>query len=79
MLKEFRESFAADLLNPDFQREFIAAAYEEEGPDGVLAALREIAVANQEEASYDAAATIARASAIESSSFWSLYECGSKP
>jgi DNA-binding phage protein len=45
MLKDFRESFKADLLDAEFQREFIAAAYEEEGAEGVIRALREVAAA----------------------------------
>ena len=47
MLKDFRESFAPALNDPEFQREFIAAAYEEEGVEGVLRALREIAAASR--------------------------------
>ena len=47
MLKYFREIFAADLRDTEFQREFIAAAYEEGGPDGVVQALREVASANR--------------------------------
>lgn len=48
MLKDFRESFEADLRNPEFQREFIAAAYEEEGPEGIVRALGEIASVTQD-------------------------------
>jgi hypothetical protein len=47
MLKDFRESFAADLRDPDFQRELVTIAYEEDGTAGVLQALREIANAEQ--------------------------------
>jgi DNA-binding phage protein len=45
MLKDYRESFAAELRDPEFPREYIAAAYEEEGADGVIRALREISPA----------------------------------
>ncbi|MDQ2687358.1 MAG: hypothetical protein M3Y28_05770 [Armatimonadota bacterium] len=48
MLKDFRESFAGDLHDPEFQREFIAAYYEEEGFDGLLRALKVITDAKRD-------------------------------
>lgn len=52
MLKDFRESFAANLRDPEFQRELVTVAYEEEGPEGVLRALREIAAAEDTPSAY---------------------------
>lgn len=68
MLKDFRESFAADLRDPEFQREFIAAYYEEEGVEGLLRALSVIADANRDQAaptpSNDSARTASRRSIV---------------
>jgi len=44
MLKDYRESFADDLRDPESPREYLAAAYEE-GADGMIRAQREIAPA----------------------------------
>ena len=45
MLKDVRESLAADLTDPAFQREFLLAMQEEGGVEGLLEGLREIASA----------------------------------
>ena len=47
MLKDIRESSGPLLRDSEFQREFISAAYEEEGVEGVIRALREVASANR--------------------------------
>lgn len=60
MLKDFRESIAPLLNDPEFQREFIAAAYEEEGAEGVIRALREIASANRSMTKVARSAGVAR-------------------
>ena len=45
MLKNVRGTFAADLADPAFQREFLLAMHEEGGAEGLLEGLREIALA----------------------------------
>ena len=66
MLKDFRESFAADLADPEFQRALIAAAYEEEGADGVFRALGEVAAARRRMAGIAAEAGVSRTSLYRS-------------
>ena len=60
MLKDFREIIARDLCDPEFQREFIAVMYEEEGTEGVIRALREIASANRSMTKVARSAGVAR-------------------
>jgi probable addiction module antidote protein len=66
MLKDFRESFAGDLRDPEFQKELIASAYAEEGPDGILNALRLIGSANRDMTRLAAQAGVARTSLYRS-------------
>ena len=42
-LRDYRECFATDLRDPEFQWELIAFSYEEEGEIGVVRALKLIA------------------------------------
>ena len=60
MLKDFREIIAADLCDPEFQRELISAAYEEAGDEGVIMALREIASASRSMTKVARSAGVAR-------------------
>ena len=43
MLKNIHETLAPLLRDPEFQREYILTAFDEDGPDGVLRALEDIA------------------------------------
>lgn len=64
MLKDFRESFAPDLLDAVFQREFLIAAHEDEGMSGVVAALDEILNAVRKAAPEQAPQTAAHALSV---------------
>lgn len=66
MLKDFRESIAPLMNDPEFQREFIAVAYEEEGTEGVIRALREIASANRSMTKVARSAGVARTTLYKS-------------
>jgi len=44
--KSLDEVFADDLRDPEFVREYVTAALEDGGPDGLLVALRRVANAN---------------------------------
>jgi probable addiction module antidote protein len=60
MRKDFRESFAPLLSDPEFQREFLAALYEEKGAEGIFEGLREIATTTKKIPEIAAAAGVAR-------------------
>ena len=45
MLKNVREILASDLQDPEFQREYLIALYEDAGVEGILQGLREVALA----------------------------------
>ena len=45
MLKNVREILASDLQDPEFQREYLIALYEDAGVEGILQGLREIGLA----------------------------------
>lgn len=47
MTKDFREILADDLQDPEFRRNFLVAYYEENGVEGLRAALDEIALASE--------------------------------
>ena len=66
MLKDFRESFAPLLSDPDFLREFLAALYEEKGAEGIFEGLREIATANKKMPDIAESAGVARTSLYRS-------------
>jgi probable addiction module antidote protein len=65
-LKNARESFHADLADPEFQREFLLAMQEEGGVDGLLEGLREIALATGQMTQIASRARVARTSMYRS-------------
>jgi probable addiction module antidote protein len=66
MRKDFRESFAPLLGDPEFQREFLTALYEEKGAEGIFEGLREIATATKKMPEIAVAADVARTSLYRS-------------
>ena len=66
MLKKFRESFAPLLSDPEFQREFLEALYEEKGAEGIFEGLREIATATKKMPEIAESAGVARTSLYRS-------------
>ncbi|WP_309717356.1 addiction module antidote protein [Armatimonas sp.] len=66
MLKDFRASFAPLLSDPEFQREFLAALYEEKGAEGIFEGLREIATATKKMPEIAESAGVARTSLYRS-------------
>ena len=60
MLKAYRETIANDLKDPEFQREFLTAMYEEGGAEGVVQGLREIAIATRSMGQVASVAGVAR-------------------
>ena len=50
LLKDFNETFADELRDPDFAAAYLQAALEDEGVEAFLLALRDVAQANGEAA-----------------------------
>ena len=65
-LKDARESFQADLNDPEFGREFLQAMYEEGGVDGLLQGLSELARATGGMSEVASRAGVARTSLYRS-------------